>query len=141
MFERIVVGVDGSTANDAVIETAAKLSASTGGALVVLHVLDVWPSRGAAHEESEAAARSLLDTVKTRIEDAGGKVAGTLFARPGARGAAWEICETAKAERADAIVVGSRGHGAWAGAVLGSVSQRVVHHAPCPVLIVPSPDS
>ncbi len=137
MFERIVVGVDGSTGSDALIETAGRLSASTGGAVVLLHVLDVWPSRGAAHEESEATARELLEATKVRVEAVGGKVAQTLFARPGARGAAWEICETAKAERADVIMVGSRGHGAWTGAALGSVSQRVVHHAPCPVLIVP----
>jgi nucleotide-binding universal stress UspA family protein len=40
------------------------------------------------------------------------------------------------ADRADLLVVGSRGHGGVAGALLGSVSQHCAHHARCPVLIV-----
>jgi nucleotide-binding universal stress UspA family protein len=40
------------------------------------------------------------------------------------------------ARGADMLVVGSRGHGGFTGAVLGSVSQYCVHHAPCPVLVI-----
>ena len=40
------------------------------------------------------------------------------------------------AEGADLLVVGSRGHGGFTEALLGSVSQHCVHHAPCPVVIV-----
>lgn len=46
------------------------------------------------------------------------------------------ICETAKSLGSDLLVVGARGHNAAQRFLLGSVSDRVVHHAPCPVLVV-----
>ena len=52
-------------------------------------------------------------------------------------GAAHTIAEEAKEAGADLIVVGTRGHTALAGLLLGSVTQRLLHIAPCPVLAVP----
>ncbi len=46
------------------------------------------------------------------------------------------IIEVATTRKSDVIVMGSRGHGTLVGLLLGSTSQKVVAHAPCPVLIV-----
>jgi nucleotide-binding universal stress UspA family protein len=50
------------------------------------------------------------------------------------------LAETALAEEADLLVVGTRGHGGLASLVLGSVSSHLVRHAPCPVVVVPCRD-
>lgn len=54
-------------------------------------------------------------------------------------GAAGEVL-VASVSVGDLLVVGSRGHGALAGVLLGSVSQQCVHHAPCPVVVVHAPN-
>jgi nucleotide-binding universal stress UspA family protein len=51
------------------------------------------------------------------------------------------ICEVAGRVGADVVVVGSHGHGWLQRVVIGSVSSHVTHHAPCPVLVVRSPES
>jgi nucleotide-binding universal stress UspA family protein len=83
------------------------------------------------------------------LEDAGRDVLAKAAARAEQRGArhihteirAGEPAETliavAKERAADAMVLGKRGRGRLAGLVLGSVSQKVVTNAPCPVIVVP----
>ena len=48
-----------------------------------------------------------------------------------------EIVKLARERQADVIVVGMHGHGFLAHALAGSTAERVLHHAPCPVLVVP----
>ena len=68
-----------------------------------------------------------------------GGVAATLhIARAGLGGAARAIADTASDLDGEVIVVGTRGLTPLAGLVLGSVTQRLLHIAPCPVLAVPT---
>ena len=53
----------------------------------------------------------------------------------------WQICRAAEHEPADLIVMGSHGRTGLSHVLLGSVAERVVRHAPCPVLIVRLPRS
>ena len=76
-----------------------------------------------------------LDAELKRVENAGILVAGeTITGR-----AAPEIVAYAKKTGADLIVMGTHGRSGFQHALLGSVAERVVHHSPCPVLVVPAP--
>jgi nucleotide-binding universal stress UspA family protein len=82
----------------------------------------------------EAAARDLLDRELDAVDVSGLEVDKRLEARNPADA----LVEAGR--EADLLVVGTRGHGGFTGLLLGSVSQQVSHHAPCPVVIVPHAD-
>lgn len=148
---KIVVGVDGSPGGLEALRWALTEARLRGTAVQVVHAWMVplidalpepWaigspplgPSDDEVHEHLEAAARSVLDAslAEARSADPGVEVRGELVeARPAA-------ALLAAAEDADLLVVGSRGRGGFAGLLLGSVSAQCVHHAPCPVMVVPS---
>jgi nucleotide-binding universal stress UspA family protein len=86
-----------------------------------------------AADEMTASAHKLLDEV---VKQAGGagvvKVTYKIV-----RGApATALLDASK--RVDVLVIGRRGHGGFLGLLLGSVAQQVVHHAECPVVVVPA---
>jgi len=90
-------------------------------------------------EEEVANARvvvalgdAILDTAKQAAEDRGARGVTT---RVCAGDYADEILDVAEVEKADMIVVGSRGLGRLREALLGSVSQKILHHAPCTVVV------
>jgi nucleotide-binding universal stress UspA family protein len=138
MFERVIVGVDGSEPNQSVIEAAAQLSASTGATLFLVHVEEIVPGRMAPHHEAPEEAVEILHAAEQAVKALGANVGAVVRTAAGLKGPAGALDAAAIDHKADLIVVGTRGRGPWTGSVLGSVSQRLLHNPPCPVLVIPN---
>jgi nucleotide-binding universal stress UspA family protein len=137
---KILLATDGSTEAELAGQTAADLAHETGSELHVVHVLalpldthdpssfepEVW----ARLEQRE---RRTLEDVVEKIEASGGEVEGSHLTsgRPDA-----EIVTLAEQIGAGLIVMGARGVGGIRRALTGSVSDSVLRHAHCPVLMV-----
>ncbi len=144
---KIVVATDGSKEAELASSSAADLAERTGSELHVVYVGHMPPviyeSPGALtldpdlqsrmQERAEKGTRTKLDEQVQRVREAGGEVAGA-HARVGRPDA--EIVGLAEELGAGLIVLGSRGLGPLRRALMGSVSDSVVRHARCPVLVV-----
>jgi nucleotide-binding universal stress UspA family protein len=138
---RIVVGVDGSPSAGKALRWAirqAELTGATVEAVIAWHLpLMVggyaWPPVGVLEttDFGKLAGRVLADSIAAAV-GSGGPVPVTPVVKEG--NPAQMLIDTA--EGADLLVVGSRGHGGFAEALLGSVSQHCVHHASCPVVVI-----
>ena len=141
-MERIVVGVDDSEGSRRALEWAVAEARIRGARVEAVHVWHLpyvptgpfVPAPAAEPEMVEADARYVL-TKSIEAVDAGAlpePVDPILVCDGAVRG----LLEHAKG--ADLLVVGSRGRGGFAGLLLGSVSQQVAQHAPCPIVVVPA---
>jgi nucleotide-binding universal stress UspA family protein len=142
MFKKIVWATDGSDAADQSLPYVKELATSHGASVVVCHSILTMVGAGAhgaplanlGEEEIKAKLSSQVDELTAAGIDAQLKLVGgdTLH------GAAHDIVRVADGEGGDLIVAGTRGHTALGGLLLGSVTQRLLHLAHCPVLVVPS---
>jgi nucleotide-binding universal stress UspA family protein len=139
MFKTIIWATDGSEAAERALPTALDLAAQTDGRLLVVHADERLGGRaGGAHviANEEDLQRVLIAKVDDLVESG---VRATFHVAHGLNtDPADLIGDFAKGADADVIVVGTRGHGRVAGMLLGSVTQRLLHVAPCPVLAVPA---
>ena len=151
---KIVVGVDGSPGATDALEWAVAEAGVRKDALHVVHawmvplieaIPDAWmigsptvgPTDEEVYEHLAAAARKVLDEAidKAKALDPKLEIVGELTEMRSAPAL------IAAAGDAELLVVGSRGRGGFTGLLLGSVSAQCVHHAPCPVVIVPNVES
>jgi nucleotide-binding universal stress UspA family protein len=145
---RIVFATDGTKQSDAAIEITKSLKLVDGDEIRVISVVDmalplsvdIYAGYQPSTEEIENAvienARTILETTGNKLKEIFAHknvsiVTELLNGSPESR-----IVEKAEETQADLIIVGSHGYNRWERLLLGSVSDSVIHHAPCSVLVV-----
>ncbi|HEY9824314.1 MAG TPA: universal stress protein [Stenomitos sp.] len=160
MYRHILVALDHSALSRAVLQQAIALAKPLNAQLTLLHVLsssevmspnmplipvpEYYPPLSATtlelYQEEwqafEARSSAMLESYRAQAE-AAGLIAHSLQSA-GSPGTV--ICNIAKSVKADLIMVGRRGHSGLSELIIGSVSNYVVHHAPCTVLVC-NPDA
>ena len=149
---KVLLATDGSREADLAARTAADLAQKTNSELHVVHAFGIAPVGPPVYPEatdlqsveyeaeseqrqriSEQRARELLDSEVEKLRSLGGTLAQAHLAEGGAP---QEIVRLAEEIGAGLIVMGSRGRGGIRRALMGSVSDSVVRHAHCPVMVV-----
>jgi nucleotide-binding universal stress UspA family protein len=141
MFMKIVWATDGSEAADRCLPLVKALVAESGGEVLVVHCLELTlPGKGGGSFPVHANEDELQAKIQAQVGELSRPEAPARLEKTRARvgGAAQAIAEAAENGRAEVIVVGTRGHTPIGGLLLGSVTQRLLHIAPCPVLVVPA---
>jgi nucleotide-binding universal stress UspA family protein len=137
MFRTVVLALDGSDASTPALDCAAGLAREHGSAVRVVHVIEIVAGRGAGTLHfDEAEIRERIQSQVEQLRAAG--VDAELELHSAMAGApAQVIADVAMRIGADLIVTGTRGRSTVSGIFLGSVSNRLLHLAHCPVLVVP----
>lgn len=145
MLEKILVAVDGSEYSQKALELACQLADKFDGSLHIVHVPQgsaadrVMVLGGASvmihagREQIEKAGRTLIEAAKNIAEES---LPGNVTTELRGGDPADEIVKSAEENASDCIVLGSRGLGDFGGLLLGSVSHKVNHSAPCTCITV-----
>jgi len=146
-MKRVVAAVDGSEASERAVELAVELAVKFDAELILIGVVQPGFARPEAlaeymrlHDTTRASlahfAESFArDTVERARAQALARGAGSVRSEVRFGDPAEEIMKCRDETEADAIVIGSPGHGRVAGFLLGSVSQKIASIAPCHVVI------
>lgn len=137
-MESIVVGTDGSPGAEAAVERAAEVARGTGARV---HLVTAYPDIPSYRERIESSAKrepidlqQVADSVLARAAETLSGIEVETHSREG--DPAQVIADVAGEQDADLIVVGDRGLTGLERFLLGSVSSKLSHHAPCSVMIV-----
>jgi nucleotide-binding universal stress UspA family protein len=139
MFKKVVWATDGSEAADEALPFARTLAAEGGGEMLVVHCVELTLSgKVAGRYPIHADERELREKIERQVAELSHSGIPTTFqtTRATVGRAAHEIAEMTREQNGEVIVVGTHGHTALGGLILGSVTQRLLHLAPCPVLAV-----
>jgi len=137
-YKLILNATDGSAVSESATRQAIYLARSTGAELLILHVVETsfaWYT-GAFYQQLVDELRDFGEKVlesAAQIAEQEGVQARTMMV-DGQSGTA--IVRVAERERADVVVLGAVGRSMVEEALMGSISQYAVRHAPCPVLVV-----
>jgi nucleotide-binding universal stress UspA family protein len=142
MFKTIVLALDGSDTAKRGIPVAVEIAKAGKGRIVIAHVEERMATKGRApiHADEDEIQKELKGLVKDLESDGiEAKIElGDVMA--GGSGVAHAIADIAEKSKADLIVAGTRGHSLIEGLLVGSVTQRLLHIAKQPVLVVPVSD-
>lgn len=150
-FMKLLLATDGGKQSDAAIGTIGHFSWQAGDEIKVISVVDMalpmaidiyggfLPDTSELEKTARENAAKIVEESVQKIRafaasDTVNVSTEVLFGSPESR-----IVETAEEWQPDLIVVGSHGYSRWERLLLGSVSDSVVHHAPCSVLVVRAP--
>jgi len=141
MYKNVLWATDGSDAADRALTHAKALAAEGGGTVTVVYCEEFTlpGGKGGGSFPVHVNESEVQEKIERQVAELSGNgTKATLeMTRSKAGGAAHANAEIAAQEHSDVIVVGTRGRTAIAGLLLGGVTQRLLHIAPCPVLAVP----
>ncbi|HEY0682217.1 MAG TPA: universal stress protein [Steroidobacter sp.] len=144
MYQRILVGIDGSATSLRGLDEAIRLANATGARLLLVHVLNTLILEGeiastayyqALADEIRGAGRKILEHAAIRAREAGVPFEDKMIEKIGAH-AADEIVAQAMEWSADLIVLGTHGRRGLKRLAMGSDAELVMRHSPAPVLLV-----
>jgi nucleotide-binding universal stress UspA family protein len=145
---KILLATDGTKHSDCAIKMVDKFNLSDGDEIKIVSVVDMvlplsidvyagyLPTTADLEKSAQENAEKILESASEKIQQSVGDKnvfisTEVLLGSPESR-----IVETAEEMGANLIIVGSHGYNRWERLLLGSVSDSVIHHAPCSVLVV-----
>ena len=139
MFTNILWATDGSQQADRALDYAIQIAQHDHTQLHVVHVVEKLVAGRIAGQNVSLREPDVVAKIRAQAEGVRARgITPTLHVVAEASGhVAGRIAEVADESGADLIVVGTRGHSALGGLLLGSVTQRLLHVATCPVLAIP----
>ncbi|MGZ3439960.1 MAG: universal stress protein [Polyangia bacterium] len=137
-MKRILVCLDGSPAQTAVLDAAATFASALGAKLILFHAVAIpvhLPQQALALPPTDVGGL-LSDISRKQLDELAAARPGLIERVQVEIGTAWRaVCDTAKADAVDLVVIGSHSYGGL-DRLLGTTAAKIVDHAPCSVYVV-----